>query len=190
MPDRDDDHGAATRFAELCERLSAALGAWVARHLQSTLRARVEVEDVLQEIWMRGWRLFDGFRGGPDEFRAWIFAVAKLVLLEVQRSARKALRVRIDDGHTSRLDGLDAIEASATALSQRVMRDENVRRFVDHLRGLSSEDQELVARMGLEGSPAGVVAARLGLGVEAVTKRWQRLRARLRAEGMAHDWLL
>ena len=38
---------------------------------------------------------------------------------------------------------------------------------------------------GLEDMPCTLAAVRLGLGVEAVTKRWQRLRARLREGGAA-----
>ena len=44
---------------------------------------------------------------------------------------------------------------------------------------LGSEERDLIVLCGLEGLPLQDVAARLGLGLEAVTKRWQRLRERL-----------
>jgi hypothetical protein len=43
----------------------------------------------------------------------------------------------------------------------------------------------LVIHCGLEGVPCTLAATRLGLGAEAATKRWQRLRSRLRTSAFA-----
>lgn len=172
------------------EKVAPALCAWATRHVSQTVRARVEVDDLLQEVWLRAFRIRDQFRGDDSAFRAWLFAIAKLVLLEVQRSVRRAQRVRIDDGHTTRVFDRDQVAAHVTALSQRLLRDEAIRRFCDHLRSLSREDQDLISFCGLEGSTCAEAARKLGIGVDAAIKRWQRLRTRLRAEGLAHDWLV
>jgi RNA polymerase sigma factor (sigma-70 family) len=60
-----------------------------------------------------------------------------------------------------------------------MMRDENLAAFDRVLQGMPNAERDLILLCGLEGLPLQEVAARLGLGVEAVTKRWQRLRERL-----------
>jgi hypothetical protein len=46
-----------------------------------------------------------------------------------------------------------------------------------------------VSFCGLEGATCADAARKLGIGVEAAHKRWQRLRNRLREVGLANDWL-
>jgi RNA polymerase sigma-70 factor (ECF subfamily) len=180
---------ALRRFTALYEQVAPALCVWTMRHVSRTVQARIEIDDVLQETWMRAFRLRDRFAGPDTAFRAWIFAIAKNLLLEVQRSANKARRVQIDDGRTTNMLALEQISVSMTALSQRLVRDDGIRRFRAHLEELPREDQELVSFCGLEGSTAAEAARKLGIGVEAAHKRWQRLRARLREDGLEQDWL-
>lgn len=189
MPDPAASPEVDRVFSARYERLAPALCVWVWRHASRTLRARIEVEDVLQEVWLRALRAHAEFRGGDAEFRSWIFAIAKLVLLELGRSAQRLQRFGLGDGATSRQLALQRVEASITRLSQRLVRDEALRAFRDHLAALPREDQELVSYCGLEGAACAEAARKLGIGVEAAQKRWQRLRAKLREEGFAHDWI-
>lgn len=180
---------AVREFTARYEQLAPALCAWAMRHTSRTVQARIEVDDVLQETWLRAFRLRDQFRGDAGAFRSWIFAIAKNLLLEVQRSARRLQRVQIGDGRTTNLQAFDRISASMTALSQRLVRDDGIRRFHAHVQRLPREDQELVSFCGLEGSTVAEAARKLGIGVEAAHKRWQRLRQKLHDDGVAHDWL-
>jgi RNA polymerase sigma-70 factor (ECF subfamily) len=180
---------AAREFSARYEQLAPALCVWALRHVSRTVQARIEVDDVLQETWLRAFKLRDQFRGDAPAFRSWIFAIAKNLLLEVQRSARRLQRVQIGDGRTTNLGAFDQLSASMTALSQRLLRDDGIRRFHDHLATLPREDQDLVSYCGLEGSTAAAAAQKLGIGVEAAHKRWQRLRQRLHEDGLVHDWL-
>lgn len=187
MPEeRANDHA---EFAARYEQVAPALCVWAMRHVSLSLQARVEVDDVLQEIWMRAFRIHDRFAGDLVEFRSWIFGIAKMVLLEVQRSTRRTQWLRFQDGTTSNSDALDQVEASITRLTKRLVREETVVRFMTHLSALPRPDQDLVMYCGLEGSSCADAARKLGIGVEAATKRWQRLRARLREDGIAHDWV-
>jgi RNA polymerase sigma-70 factor (ECF subfamily) len=180
---------AARRFTARYEQVAPALCVWALRHVARTVRARVEVDDLLQETWLRAFRLRERFHGDDGQFRSWLFAIAKNLLLEVQRSARRLQRVHIDDGRTTNALQFEQISASVTALSQRLMRDEGIQRFLQHLAGLPREEQDLVSFCGLEGSTCADAARKLGIGVEAAHKRWQRLRARLREDGLVHGWL-
>lgn len=181
---------AAREFSARYEQLAPALCVWAMRHVSKTVQARIEVDDVLQETWMRAFRLREQFTGDDAAFRSWTFAIAKNLLLEVQRSARRIHRMQIGDGRTTNMQALDQISASVTAMSQRLLRDDAIRRFHQHLQGLPREDQELVSFCGLEGSTCAEAARKLGIGVEAAHKRWQRLRQRLHDDGLVHDWLI
>ncbi|MEQ1632169.1 MAG: sigma-70 family RNA polymerase sigma factor [Planctomycetota bacterium] len=188
----DPAHGidaAQRRFTARYEQIAPALCVWAMRHVPATVRARIEVDDVLQETWLRALRIQDRFQGDDAAFRSWIFAIAKNLLLEVQRSHKRLQRVRIDDGDTARMQALEQVSESVTALSQRLVRDEGIQLFHAHLQTLTREDQDLVSFCGLEGSTCGEAARKLGIGEEAAHKRWQRLRARLRERGLAEQWL-
>jgi RNA polymerase sigma-70 factor (ECF subfamily) len=178
----------ARKFTARYEKVAAPLCVWAMRHVSRTVRSRVEVDDVLQETWLRALRLRGRFDGSDGAFRAWVFAIAKNLLLEVQRSVSRLRRVQIGEGRTTEL-GFDALSASVTALSRRLMRDEGIRRFHEHLESLPREDQDLVSFCGLEGATCADAARKLGIGVEAAHKRWQRLRSKLREVGLEDDWL-
>lgn len=180
---------AARRFTVRYEQVAPALCAWAMRHVSRTLQTRIEVDDVLQETWLRALRLSEGFDGPDAAFRAWIFAIAKNLLLEVHRSTRRVRRVQIDEGRTTNVVARDQISASVTELSRRLVRDDGIRRFHEHVATLPREDQDLVSFCGLEGCTCAEAARKLGIGVDAAYKRWQRLRVRLHADGLAHDWL-
>jgi RNA polymerase sigma-70 factor (ECF subfamily) len=154
---------ALRRFTARYEQVAPALCVWAMRHVSRTVQARIEIDDVLQETWMRAFRLRDRFDGSDAAFRSWIFAIAKNLLLEVQRSARQVRRVHIDDGRTTNQQVLEQLSVSMTALSQRLMRDESIRRFRTHLDSLPREDQDLVSFCGLEGSTAADAARKLGI---------------------------
>ncbi|MEZ5966698.1 MAG: RNA polymerase sigma factor [Planctomycetota bacterium] len=176
-------------FVARYECIAPALCAWSMRHIGQTVRARVEVDDVMQETWLRAYGKRGDFRGDERAFRAWIFAIAKIVLLEVVRSVRRLHRVQINDGATSLLLALDGVHESVTRLTQRLVRDETIARFLDRLARLPPEDQDLISFCGLEGATCADAARKLGISTDAAVKRWQRLRARLGEEGLGHDWV-
>ncbi len=185
-----EDRGAShDDFVTRYEAVAPALCAWVHRHLFRTVRAKVEAEDVLQEIWMRAFKLREQYEGDADGYRSWIFSIAKMILLEVQRSVRRAQRIEYPEGHTAQYSAMNDVADSMTRLTQRLVREESITRFLEHIATFSAEDQELISFCGLEGMTCVEAGRRLGLGSEATTKRWQRLRARLRDGGMAHEWI-
>jgi len=87
----------------------------------------------------------------------------------------------------SRLDDCPQV---VTSISARLARDEALNAFLDRARSLDPVDRELLVRCGLEGTDCTVAATRLGISSEAATKRWQRLRAELRATPWVLDLLV
>ncbi|MGE3173783.1 MAG: RNA polymerase sigma factor [Planctomycetota bacterium] len=164
---------------DLFRSLAAALVAWATIRIPAEWRAHVGPEDLAQEVWLRAVRIyptsFDPERSSP---RAWLFAVAKRVLLEVGRSAAQ-IRERGADGSTTRLMSLAEVPASITSITTRVGRDDAFQRFLAETARLAEDDRQLMLYCGMEDLPLREAAERLGIAQEACGKRWQRLRARI-----------
>lgn len=179
--------GAEQAFAPLYERLAPALYAW------AVLRAPrgVDPGDLLGETWLRAVRSVHEFDAGRASFRAWIFGIAKKVLLHELRARARHVTASEGRGEDSRAPraGLEGVPAVVTSLSLRFEREETLARFVERINGLAREERELVLYCGLEGCSCREAATRMGLSEEAALKRWQRLRLELRSSGWAAELL-
>jgi RNA polymerase sigma factor (sigma-70 family) len=138
----------------------------------------------VQEVWIRAVEIIDRYDPDKVNFRAWIFRVAKNVLLEAMRKLRADPRLRMDGGPSTRLFVIENCPDNVTLMSARMRRDERIKIFTGYVEELESPDREILVHCGLEGLKAQEVADRLELNREAVIKRWQRLREALRNNGM------
>lgn len=166
---------------------AAALYAWACLRLEARMRIVATPEDLTQEIWLRATRLWaarDDQSGPP---RAWLFTIAKHVLYEVQRVSRG--RDGLPVGGTTKLLAMEQLPVEVTSLTQRLSRDDALRAFLDRAAALDEEERSLLIHVGLEAMPQADVAVRMGLGYEALAKRWQRLRDRVRAWPTAQSLL-
>ena len=127
------------------------------------------------KVWLKA----DGFDPEKASASTWIFTIARRLLLEAFRRRGTAARMGLanaDDRSPSQ------VPASLTAVSQRVIRDAVLQDVVGALRRLDEADRAVFLHCGLEGLPAPQAAELIGHSAEAIKKRWQRLRARLRLE--------
>jgi RNA polymerase sigma-70 factor (ECF subfamily) len=179
--------GAELSFEQLYARLAPALYAW------AVLRAPrgIEPADLLGETWLRAVRSVHDFDPARASFRAWLFGIAKKVLLHELRAQaqRERSAERTGDGSRATRGGLEGVPEAVTSLSLRFQREESMTRFLERIGGLAREERELVVYCGLEGSTCREAATRMGLSEEATFKRWQRLRAELRASSWAAELL-
>lgn len=181
--------GGAESFGVLYERIAPALYTWADIRIRPGVRALIEPGDVVQEVWCRALRSFDAFDVENGSFRYWIFRIAKNVLLEaVRKSSSPAFRGQTP-GTTERLLMLNQVPDVVTGVSLRLSRQEELRRFQGWVKDLDRTDRELLVHHGLEGLSHAQVGERLQLGVEAVAKRWQRLRERLEQQALPREVL-
>ena len=98
-----------------------AATALVERHADSVARfvaslgGRVDVEDVVQDTFVRAFGSIDGFRG-DSALRTWLFTIARRLVLDVRRAERRRgeqVEVRDQDARTE-FDPLDAVVADET----------------------------------------------------------------------------
>jgi RNA polymerase sigma-70 factor (ECF subfamily) len=190
LPRRDPAGGdaliAAVRTVELTTtneferdyaRSVPALVAWVRLRIAGLPHGRIDVEDIVQETWVRA---LEKFAGLPDTagFRYWVLGIAQNVLLEAMR---KDARGRGKRAPADALD-LDQCPDSVTSISRAVARDDGFARLLEVILELPTEERQLVLLHGLEERPLANVAEQLRITEEAAGKRWQRLRARLREQ--------
>ena len=170
--------GEVHELGVLLERVAPALYGWAVMRIPSALRARIEPEDVVQEVFCRvlaGAADFDPLRGN---FRAWIFGFARHVLHEGLRHCARESASAERLGFTE----LALVPEQATSLTRRVARAEIMRSFAQRVDGLELEERKLLLLRGLEGMEHEAVARELKISSHACAKRWQRLRERLGSE--------
>ncbi len=85
-------------FDRLAEGLRERLEGLVTTRLGSVLRQKVEVEDVVQEALLRGFRSIQSFqRSDEDSLFRWLGGIANHVILEIARRHHRELIMALDD---------------------------------------------------------------------------------------------
>jgi RNA polymerase sigma factor (sigma-70 family) len=177
---RDAQGGETGKLGDLYSRVLPALYAWARLRIRPEYRRALCAEDLVQEVWLRAAQAFGSFDASKVSFRAWIFTVAKNVLFEVQRRAYKHTRETTPEGSTTRHQAMNQVPEEVTSLTQRVQRDEGIRIFLDKVAQLDEDDRKTLIHVGLEELSLREAAERLDISREAMAKRWQRLRDRIR----------
>jgi len=137
-----------------------------------------DADDIVQETFVTAWRKLDEYdRDRP--FSGWLRGIAKNHILAYYRlCASRRRRVR-----TLPPEAVAAI-ADEFARLNRPVRGEVYRDCFAALReclaALAKEERDIVRRAYRENEPCRAIAAHVGCTVEAVKKRLQRARARLR----------
>ena len=135
--------------------------------LQAQTGSAAEADDLLQEIFLKA--VLQGERfctlGDP---RAWLFHVARNLLIDRQRLKKNLVPVPEDLSAES-----EPLLAPVDLLSQCLPR---------VLSELSVEDREVLTFCDIQGGSQRAYAERLGLSLPAVKSRIQRARLRLRAQ--------
>ena len=175
---READADAASDFERQYAGTLPALIAWTRLRIAGLPHGRIDVEDIVQETWLRALESFDRF-SNHFSFRTWVIGIAQKVLLEaLRRDARRA------SGHAGfgEGSGLSQFPDTITSISRAAARDDGFARLLELIFELPAEDQQLVLLHALEQCPLAQVAEQLSISEEAARKRWQRLCARLRTQ--------
>ncbi|HJZ94587.1 MAG TPA: sigma-70 family RNA polymerase sigma factor [Gemmataceae bacterium] len=172
----DDDHdpvadrvrrGDPTALAEFLEQRRPGLLAFVERRLGSTLRGKLEPQDVLQELAFKAIReLPRTDLSGRDPF-SWLCHLAEQCIVDGHRhfAAGKRAASREVPGNVPPADGTQDLVALLTATltspSQAAVRDERQDRLRAALASLPDEHREALRLRYGEGLPTKEVARRL-----------------------------
>lgn len=127
-----------------------------------------QAEDVVAEAFLVAWRRYDDLPPGPDDARAWLFGIARGVILNTHRTARRqrALAVRLADPPAG-AGAADDLLAQQIDLARAWKR-------------LPDSHQEALALAVLDDLSAPLAAAVLGITPVAFRLRLSRARRALR----------
>lgn len=165
-------------FAAAFAAHAPALLAWASCRVRGELRARLEPDDLVQEVGVRACSKFGDFDPRLGNFRQWLFGFANRVWLEALREIdRDPLGGRRRYGGDSQLQG---VPAALTSISRAVANEDSLRACRRRLDELEEDDRRLLACIGLEGLSHAEAAVALGIREDTCRKRWQRLRDRLK----------
>jgi RNA polymerase sigma factor (sigma-70 family) len=177
------------RFDALYADVAPALYAWAELRIRPSMRAELEPQDLVQEIWLRGRKSFGGLDERGVGFRPWAFRIGKNILMEALRATRGSASPRVEGSPTRSALALDRIPESVTSFTQRLAREDSLRAFLAEAQALDETDRMLLVHCGLESETCADAAVKLGLSEDAAIKRWQRLKAKLRELPWSRRWL-
>jgi RNA polymerase sigma-70 factor (ECF subfamily) len=179
---RDFAGGHVESFRALYRRVAPKLFVWCALRIPQALQARIDPDDLMQEIWLRSVRALPRFDRSVAAFRTWLFGIAANTLAETLRHLNLRQREKVLDHSDAHFEGLPA---DVTSVIGTVSRREQARRLIEACLALPSDERRLLLYRGIEELPHAEVGRLLGIEASAAEMRWRRLSQRLRAEWSA-----
>jgi RNA polymerase sigma-70 factor (ECF subfamily) len=151
-------------LGRLFERHSDGLEAMVRSRVGEAVRAFTEVDDIVQETFLRARKSLDRFEWqGEASFRSWLFGIANHAILDLAKSAKR----RGGDRNGEAFPELASDDPSRATLMRQEEREDRLR---DSLGDLSPDHRAVIELVVLEELPIGDVALRIGRSYGATQK--------------------
>ena len=153
------------------------------------LRRRLDVVDVLQEVYVAAAQSLEQYHRQPDvPLYLWLRGVARHKMLALHRDhlgaqMRDPRREMVAGGHlqASSINLAEMLAASDTRPSGKVQRDERKQKLIEALEQLEPTDREVLALRHFEQLSNAQTAEVLGIDISAASKRYRRALQRLAA---------
>lgn len=170
--------GDTEAFRRLFEKYHRRLAVFAHYRLGETLRAAMDVDDIVQETFLEAARGVGRFEyRSPDSFFRWLASIARHV---IEDAARRESRRKRDGGR--RVDAAEAELADTLTPSRILFQSERVRALMDRLDALPEQYREVIVLAKLEGLAPSEIAERLGKPRDAVALLLHRALKRFRGE--------
>jgi RNA polymerase sigma-70 factor (ECF subfamily) len=180
--------GDGAALGRLLERYHNYMRLLVRVQVGRRLRSKVDIEDLLQEIWLEIHRKIVLFRGVSEgEFLVWVRRVIGSILANQVRRylGTKRRDLRLERALSEELDQSSralnrSLVAPQSTPSQQAVRREQAVLLADALQALPEDYREVIILRQLEGLSFPDVARRMGRTEDSVKNVWLRALARLR----------
>jgi RNA polymerase sigma-70 factor (subfamily 1) len=175
---RDGDE---TAFGQLFEKYRPRLGVLIHYKLGAPLRERVEVDDILQEVFLAASKDIGSFTyRSPGSFMSWLSCIADHVIIdEVRSQARRKRAAEVVRFRSAGNPGGPEPADSATP-SRILMQKEGARDLLGRLDALAPDYRDVILMAKVEGLSSAEIAERMGRSREAVAVLLHRALQRLR----------
>lgn len=168
--------GNAVAVSKLLACHFPVLRAHVATRMDRELRARLEPEDILQEVYLDVHRQMEHFRDcGQEALLNWLLTIADSKLIDAKRALHRRkrdidreVRPHLIEGTRSYLDLLGQVYADSMTPSRIVRREEGMGALMACLSRLSGPHREVIQLRFLEGCGVSEVAQQLGKSEAAI----------------------
>ena len=175
-------------FFWLFQKHQSRMAVFIRYHMGETLRAKMEIDDVMQELFLRAFRDIANFNyQGPGSFLRWLFQIARHTIQDLARyQDRQKRQAEAEVQYVSSLSLSGFQPAYSQTPSRILFQKERLARLLQSLDSLSQYDRELILQAKVEGLTIGEIAertdiskAQISLGLHRALKR---LRTTLEAE--------
>ena len=153
----------------------------IGARMSAALRARITAEDVLQETLLQAWRDQGQCEWrGMAEFRRWLLQIAEnriRGLADLENAGKRGggrQQVPLERGADSTVGMPGLVPIASTTPSRVAVAKEHAELMRSALASLPAELVDIVRLRLFEEESSEVIAARLGLGVDAVQYRFRR----------------
>ena len=178
-------------FDRFFERNASRLLIYIQYNLGPRLRAKVDVPDILQEVYLKVFKDFESFRerAAKRGIHQALIRIADHQITEAyrfhfkvdKRDARREVAASfVSAGSDEMPEVLGSLADSQTSVSRRIVRQEEYRRILDLLAKLSPLEQYVTVARVIEGLPSQEIADLLGKSRGAVQMIVARSREKLR----------
>ncbi|MEZ5966943.1 MAG: sigma-70 family RNA polymerase sigma factor [Planctomycetota bacterium] len=163
----------------LVERLSPLLLAQVSYRLGPRLRAACDPQDLVQDAWLTLLPRLGDLSARDGRHTPVLLRFLSTTLLN---KANNLLKKHLRSGSPVAAMTWDEVAVDASGIVTKAIRHETRHAVLQAIDGLEPIDREILLLRGIEQQRNEVVAALLGLKATAVTMRYARALARLRAQ--------
>lgn len=188
--------GSRDAFDRFFEHHTARVLVYINYNLGPRLRRKLEPEDILQTLYLKLFKNFESFCARAEErgIHKTLVRMADHEITEAYRyhfkvdkrsAKREVLASYLEEKRAGSPPPMAWIPASATSLSQRVIRQEEYQRIMDMLRELTPLEQYVTVLRVIEGLSSEEISTLTGKSRGAVRMMVTRVREKLRkrAEG-------
>jgi len=164
--------GDRSAFDQLFKLFADRLNAFIRSKIRPTYRPKLDVQEILQDTFVRAFRSIDSFHGKNfEEFRCWLTGVAGKTVLRAEEQARRHKMLEIRDNFA-------ALDISPSRGMRREERFDRLQRALDTL---SRDHREVILLTRIEGLSLKQAAEKMERSPEAVRKLFWRALKELRS---------
>ena len=171
-----DEAALSQAFEQYRRRLAVLI------HFKLDPRDSADVEDVLQETYLKAFRALDGFEyRSPESFLRWLSSIADSVIVDRARYQGRERRAGEEIPFRSESNPLGPEPADTKTPSRLFAQEEALQRLLARLAALPDQYREVILMAKIEGLTTAEVAERLGKSRDEVAQLVFRAVKRLRA---------
>jgi RNA polymerase sigma-70 factor, ECF subfamily len=175
--------GDQTAFNQLFKKYRPRLAVLIRYKLSEPLRQRVEIDDILQDVFLDASNDIGRFvYRSPGSFMKWLITIADHVIVDEARSLARQKRHAVEMVRLRSASNPGGPEpADSTTPSRILMQKESAARLLARLDALPPDYRDVILMAKMEGLSSAEMATRLGRSREAVAVLLHRALQRLRA---------